>query len=124
MPMIGLGNIVDSLSTIKEDNLPRIDMMEMMKNERLTMELNENNKIIWLFDGKAFTGYVYGEQRGAKIEGEFRNGFEHGSHKEWYPNTESKANGQLKEERIYNNGIKISTKTWNEKGNIISYIEH
>ena len=28
------------------------------------MELNENNKIIWLFDGKAYTGYVYGEQRG------------------------------------------------------------
>ena len=43
------------------------------------MEQGEDGKIIWLFDGQAYTGFVYGEQRGEKIEGEFKNGVEHGS---------------------------------------------
>ena len=33
-----------------------------------------------------------------------------GVNKEWYDN------GQLKKERIYNNGIKISTKKWDKEG--------
>ena len=65
-------------------------MMEMMQNERLSMTKGENDKIIWLFDGKPYTSYIYGEQRGKKIEGEFKNGLEHGSQKEWHDN------GQLK----------------------------
>ena len=50
--------------------------------------------------------------------GEFKNGLEHGSHKEWYDN------GQLKKERIYNNGIKTSTKTWDKEGNITTDVKH
>ena len=96
LPMIGFGQIADTISEKKENKLPRIDMMEMMQAERLTMEQGEDGKIIWLFDGQAYTGFVYGEQRGEKIEGEFKNGVEHGSHKEWYDN-----NSQLKKERIY-----------------------
>tara|TARA_B100000683_G_scaffold243322_1_gene252664 strand:+ start:8235 stop:8621 length:387 start_codon:yes stop_codon:yes gene_type:complete len=118
VPLIGFGQIVDTIYEKKENNLPRINMMEMMQAERLTMEQGENGKIIWLFDGQAYTGFVYGEQRGEKIEGEFKNGVEHGSHKEWYDN------GQLKKERIYNNGIKISTKKWDKEGNITIDIKH
>ena len=105
-------------STTAESNLPKIDMMEMMQNERLSMTKGENDKIIWLFDGKPYTGYIYGEQRGKKIEGEFKNGLEHGSQKEWHDN------GQLKKERIYDNGTKISTKTWDKDGKVTSDIKH
>ena len=118
LPIIAFGEIVDTISTQKENNLPRINMMEMMQAERLTMEQGPSNQILWLFDGQAYTGFVYGEQRGKKIEGEFKNGLEHGSHKEWYHN------GQLKKERIYNNGIKMSTKKWDKEGNITVDIKH
>ena len=110
VPLIGIGQIVDTISEKKENNLTRINIMEMMQAERFTMEQGEDGKIIWLFDGQIYTGFVYGEQRGEKIEGEFKKGVEHGSHKEWYDN------GQLKKERIYNNGIKMSTKKWDKEG--------
>ena len=71
VPLIGIGQIVDTISEKKENNLPRINMMEMMQAERITMEQGEDGKIIWLFDGQAYTGFVYGEHRGEKIEGEF-----------------------------------------------------
>ena len=101
-----------------ESDLPRIDMMEMMQADRLTFGQGENNEILWIFDNEPYTGFVYGEQRGSRIEGEFRNGLEHGSHKEWYDNN------QIKNHRIYEDGVKVSTREWDKEGNLIKELNH
>ena len=102
----------------KTEDLPRIDMMEMMQTDRLVFNQGDNNEILWFFDNELFTGIVYGEQRGERIEGEFKNGLEHGSHKEWYDNN------QIKKLRIYDNGVKISTKEWDREGNLTKDVKH